>query len=103
MMDGTPTLRLNDYVCDSILNNKLTFDTESVRGNLPEPVPINFSVNKEVQTFVDQAQSHFRELIDQHEVKVLQYLGYGKNLIKKFKCSPDAYVQMIIQLAYFKM
>lgn len=34
---------------------------------------------------------------------VLAYQGYGKNLIKKFKCSPDGFAQMIIQLAYYKM
>ena len=103
MMDGTPTLRINDYVCDAILNNKITFDTETVRGNLTEPVPITFTTNKEVETLITDAQTHFRDLMNQHEVRVLQYLAYGKNLIKKFKCSPDAYVQMIIQLAYYKM
>ncbi|KAF8532833.1 acyltransferase ChoActase/COT/CPT [Trichophaea hybrida] len=103
MMDGTPTLRLNDYICNMIVNNKLTFDTETIRSNLPEPVPIKFTINKEVQEKIDQAQTHFREVIGQHDLRVLQYLGYGKNLIKKFRCSPDAYVQMLIQLAYYKM
>ncbi len=42
-------------------------------------------------------------MIAQHELRVQAYQGYGKGLIKKFKCSPDAYVQMIIQLAYHKM
>jgi carnitine O-acetyltransferase len=103
MMDGTPTLRLNDYVCNAIVNNKLTFDTETIRSNLPEPVPIKFTINEEIQEKIDQAQTHFREVIAQHDLRVLQYLGYGKNLIKRFKCSPDAYVQMVIQLAYYKM
>jgi carnitine O-acetyltransferase len=103
MMDGTPTLRLNDYICDSIFNEKLTFDTESIRSNLPEPVRVKFTVTKEVQETIDTAVVNFRETIQQQDLRVLQYLGYGKNLIKKFKCSPDAYVQMIIQLAYFKM
>ena len=38
-----------------------------------------------------------------HDLRVQAYQGYGKGLIKRFKCSPDAYVQMIIQLAYHKM
>jgi carnitine O-acetyltransferase len=33
----------------------------------------------------------------------LAYQGYGKRLIKKYGLSPDAYVQMSIQLAYFKL
>ena len=103
MMDGTPTHRLNDYVNDVILHNKLDFSDPSVRSNLPEPTPIKFHITKEVQSEIDRATKDFAEVIGAHELCVQAYQGYGKGLIKKFKCSPDAYVQMIIQLAYYKM
>ncbi|KAI0386029.1 acyltransferase ChoActase/COT/CPT [Hypomontagnella monticulosa] len=103
MMDGTPTHRLNDYVNDLIFNNKLDFTDPSVRSNLPEPVPVKFEITKEVQAEIDRAVQDFREVIGQHELAVQAYQSYGKGLIKKFKCSPDAYIQMIIQLAYHKM
>lgn len=103
MMDGTPTHRLNDYVNELIFHNKLDFADPSVRSNLPEPIPVKFEVTKEVQTEIDRAVSDFRDVIGQHELAVQAYQSYGKGLIKKFKCSPDAYVQMIIQLAYHKM
>jgi carnitine O-acetyltransferase len=103
MMDGTPTHRLNDYVNDLIFNNKIDFSDPSIRSNLPDPTPIKFVVNKGVQTEIDRAVQDFNSVISQHQLAVQAYQGYGKGLIKKFKCSPDAYVQMIIQLAYFKM
>lgn len=103
MMDGTPTHRLNDYINESIFKNKLDFSSGSVRSNLPEPTPVDFTVNDAVHTAIDQAQRNFRNLISLHDLRVLAFHGYGKGLIKKFKCSPDAYVQLIIQLAYFKM
>jgi carnitine O-acetyltransferase len=103
MMDGTPTHRCNDYVCEVIFNNKLDFSDPSVRSNLPEPQEIKFVVTKEVQAEIDRAVRDFNNVIGQHQLAVQAYQGYGKGLIKKFKCSPDAYVQMIIQLAYFKM
>lgn len=103
MMDGTPTHRLNDYVNEQIFGNKLDFSNPEIRSNLPEPTPVKFHVNKEVQAEIDRAQKDFNEVIGQHELRVQAYQGYGKGLIKKFKCSPDAYVQMIIQLAYYKM
>jgi carnitine O-acetyltransferase len=40
--------------------------------------------------------------MSQHDLRVEAYQGYSKGMMKKFKCSPDAYVQMIIQLAYYK-
>jgi carnitine O-acetyltransferase len=103
MMDGTPTHRLNDYVNEVIFNNKLDFSDPSIRSNLPEPTVVKFQVNKEVQAEIQRAEKDFTEVIGAHELRVQAYQGYGKGLIKKFKCSPDAYVQMIIQLAYFKM
>ncbi|KAI8962171.1 acyltransferase ChoActase/COT/CPT [Daldinia sp. FL1419] len=103
MMDGTPTHRLNDYVNDVIFGNKLDFSDPSVRSNLPEPTPVTFEVTKEVQAEIDRAVRDFDEVIGKHELAVQAYQAYGKGLIKKFKCSPDAYVQMVIQLAYHKM
>ncbi|KAI2782452.1 acyltransferase ChoActase/COT/CPT [Daldinia loculata] len=103
MMDGTPTHRLNDYVNDVIFGNKLDFSNPSVRSNLPEPTPVNFEVTKDVQAEIDRAIRDFNEVIGKHELAVQAYQAYGKGLIKKFKCSPDAYVQMVIQLAYHKM
>lgn len=103
MMDGTPTHRLNDYVNDVIFNNKIDLTATSVRANLPSPAPVDFVVTPAVQADIDAAVSAHDALIARHELAVQSYQGYGKGLIKKFKCSPDAYVQMIIQLAGFKM
>lgn len=103
MMDGTPTHRLNDYVNDLIFGNKLDFSDPSIRSNLPEPQVVNFDITKEVQSEIDRATKDFNDVISKHQLAVQAYQGYGKGLIKKFKCSPDAYVQMVIQLAYYKM
>ncbi|KAI0117084.1 acyltransferase ChoActase/COT/CPT [Daldinia grandis] len=103
MMDGTPTHRLNDYVNDVIFGNKLDFSDPSVRSSLPEPTPVSFEITKDVQAEIDRAVRDFNEVIGKHELAVQAYQAYGKGLIKKFKCSPDAYVQMVIQLAYHKM
>ena len=36
-------------------------------------------------------------------MNVLEFTGYGANTIKTFKISPDAFVQMALQLGVFKM
>ncbi|KAK2806609.1 Carnitine O-acetyltransferase mitochondrial [Onygenales sp. PD_10] len=103
MMDGTPTHRLNDYVNNLIVNNRLDYSNPSVRSTLPDPQPIRFELNPAVLEDITTATNAFNSVIAAHELRVQAFQGYGKGLIKKFKCSPDAYVQMLIQLAYFKM
>jgi carnitine O-acetyltransferase len=103
MMDGTPTHRLNDYVNQLIFTNALDFDNPEKRSNIPEPQALRWTVDHQVEEDLNAATRHFERQIGQHELRVQAYQGYGKGLIKKFKCSPDAYVQMVIQLAYHKM
>lgn len=103
MMDGSPTSRLNHDLNNLIFNNKVDLSAQSVRSNLADPRPINFTVDDAVQQSINAAAQEHRQQISSHELVVQAYQGYGKGLIKKFKCSPDAYVQMLIQLAYFKM
>ena len=103
MMDGTPTHRLCDTVNALIVQNKLDFNNPSVRSDLPDPVALSFETSAAVLEDVANAQAQFRQVIASHDLRVQAYQGYGKGLIKKFKCSPDAYVQMVIQLAYHKM
>ncbi|KAG0306958.1 Carnitine O-acetyltransferase mitochondrial [Dissophora globulifera] len=102
-MDGTPTCRLNDYVCTNLAQNKIEHGSPTVSSNLETPQKLQFAFNTAVHKAIETSEKNFEELIGKHGLYVQKYEGYGKNLIKRFKCSPDAYVQMIIQLAYFKM
>ena len=102
MMDGTPTHRLNDTVMHWTFNEKLDFENPQLRSDIPDPQPIKFQLSGENYADVALATTNHVGLISQHELRVEAYQGYGKGVMKKFKCSPDAYVQMLIQLAYKK-
>lgn len=103
MMDGTTTHRLCDTVNALIFHEKLDFSNPSVRSNLPDPETVRFDTNDQVIKDLASAQQQFATVISAHDLRVQAYQGYGKGMIKKFKCSPDAFVQMTIQLAYHKM
>jgi carnitine O-acetyltransferase len=103
MMDGTPTHRLNDYVNMVIFTGQLDFGPAGVRSDLPQPQPLHFDINADAEAAIARATHDFARVIAQHELAVQAYQGYGKGLIKQFRCSPDAYVQLIIQLAAQKL
>ena len=103
MMDGTPTHRLNHYVCDVLARNKLDHGSPTPQSNLPEPEEIKFHLTPEIKTAISKSEKAFDKLASAQDLKVLYYQGYGAEQIKLFKASPDAWAQMLIQLAYYKM
>lgn len=44
-----------------------------------------------------------RKLINDVEMAVLVWTDYGKGFVKKLKISPDAFIQMALQLTYFRV
>lgn len=87
----------------SLKNRTINHGPENIRNTLPQPNELKFHLDSKVEQAIESAETNFDKLIAKNEMTVLAYQGYGKNLIKKFKCSPDGFMQMIIQLAYYKM
>lgn len=110
-MDATPTVQLNNYVLLEIAKEDvLAFlgdidaDTSAAASAVPElPSVLPFDITSKARSDIHDAIAKFEKTINSLDEEVFQYYGYGKNLIKQFKVSPDAYVQMLIQLAYYKL
>ncbi|WFD35970.1 carnitine O-acetyltransferase [Malassezia cuniculi] len=103
MMDGTHTLRLNNFVLQSLQSKKLDLTAGSGAASVPAPKRLEFAVDANVQKSVTESLSRFNKLMGAHNLSILDFHGYGKGAIKKFRCSPDAWVQMMIQMAYHKL
>ena len=42
-------------------------------------------------------------LLNDVDLRLLAHTPYGKGLMKKCRISPDAYLQMALQLAYYRV
>ncbi|KAJ2437950.1 Carnitine O-acetyltransferase mitochondrial, partial [Coemansia sp. RSA 2424] len=102
-MDGTPTCRLNDYVLDQTLNAKADLGPAAARADLPPPEALRFVTPPPLVRAVEQAGRRFDEVVAQHQLRVLHCEGIGKDEIKRLGFSPDGFVQMAIQLGYYKL
>ncbi|KAF7299596.1 Carnitine acetyl transferase [Mycena chlorophos] len=102
-MDGTPTLRMNEFVLATLATGKADLGTPTGEA-LPTPTLLPFELDSPTLSLIDGATKRFDELVGEHELYVLQYNGYGKTLVSKtFKASPDAWAQLVKQLAFGKM
>lgn len=103
MMDATPTSRLCEFILESIDKRTINFDASDSLPDGPTPLKINFNLVPSVLEAIGKAENAFDNLIKDQDLKAVYCPQYGKNLIKKFGVSPDAYAQMVIQLAYYKL
>ncbi|CAG8593642.1 2288_t:CDS:2 [Paraglomus occultum] len=65
------------------------------------PKKLEWTLTPEVQTGIRFAESRLSDLILQNEIAVLEFNTYGKHLITNHQLSPDAFVQMAFQAAYY--
>lgn len=102
-MDGTPTLRLNEFMLGALAAKEINFGSPSPSSLLTRPAEIVLAANDAVMADVKEAEKNFDKLVGAHDLQVLHYDAYGKNLIKQFKISPDAWAQLVMQLAFYKL
>ncbi|BFZ55598.1 carnitine O-acetyltransferase yat1 [Savitreella phatthalungensis] len=76
-------------------------DPESFGDVDSTPHKLEWRLNSDLTIGIRFAETRLSDLILQNEVKVLEYSGYGSNLIKQAGFSPDAFVQMAFQAAYY--
>lgn len=110
-MDATPTVQMNNTVLAQIAKEdpaafiaQIAASTTAPVDAVPElPTALAFDLSEQSKQDIAHAKLSFAATIGGLDQAVFQYYGYGKNLIKQFKVSPDAYVQMMMQLAYYKL
>lgn len=73
-------------------------------GKLPvyKAERIIFNVTPKLTESIKRAVVGARKAIDNLDLAADPFRAFGKGTIKKAKCSPDAFVQMALQLAYFR-
>ena len=79
-MDGTPTLRMNEYVLATITLGRADLGPErnSQTGkDLPQPEELVFEVNGKVEKLVEGAAERFDELIAKHDMHVCHLYSRG--------------------------
>ncbi|TFK32615.1 acyltransferase ChoActase/COT/CPT [Crucibulum laeve] len=65
------------------------------------PKKLEWKLSPELRAGVRFAETRISDLICQNDCQALEFKGYGKNFITSHGFSPDAFVQMAFQAAYF--
>ncbi|CAG8462315.1 479_t:CDS:10 [Dentiscutata heterogama] len=90
-------------IFDYIIKNEPAQDPQNTSPiELPPPQHLKWIVDGSIMNTIQQAQINIQAAIDNVDSVLLHYNEYGSDWLKNVKVSPDAFVQMAIQLAYYK-
>lgn len=64
---------------------------------------LDWEIPSEIDTALDLAEARLVDRIQRHQLETLDFRGYGKALIRSMGFSPDAFFQMVLQAAYYRV
>ncbi|XP_058492888.1 carnitine O-acetyltransferase-like [Solea solea] len=99
-MDGEVSNRFIGYAMEYM---KKLQTTQSSMEALPNPQKLHFNITPEIKKDIEDAKQHIDILIQNLNVTYTTFEHFGKNAMKAYKMSPDGFVQMAVQLAYYRM
>ncbi|KXN70844.1 acyltransferase ChoActase/COT/CPT [Conidiobolus coronatus NRRL 28638] len=90
-----------------IMTETIVNETDT-QGNFSKDVEIqpiqllNWDTDSKIKSTIETAKTNANKLSFSFRSELSVYDDYGANFLKKGKVSPDAYVQMALQLAYYR-
>uniref|UniRef100_A0A8B9LFC0 Carnitine O-acetyltransferase n=1 Tax=Astyanax mexicanus TaxID=7994 RepID=A0A8B9LFC0_ASTMX len=98
--EGPPIVYLVDHVVAYMKK------TEMVRAPmipLPMPLKLRFNITPEVKKDIEKAKQNMNIMVHDLDVRVLNFSHYGRKYLKSCKMNTDAFIQMALQLAYYRI
>uniref|UniRef100_A0AAZ1XHP3 Choline/carnitine acyltransferase domain-containing protein n=1 Tax=Oreochromis aureus TaxID=47969 RepID=A0AAZ1XHP3_OREAU len=99
IIDGTPCMALSDYITSSMKKPQMM---ESPVALLPMPQKLHFNITPDIKTAIEEAKQSIDKHAQDLDLRVLVFNHFGKKIPKAHQISPDAFIQMAIQLAYYR-
>ncbi|KAJ8670744.1 hypothetical protein QAD02_002003 [Eretmocerus hayati] len=72
-------------------------------SHLPAPEKLEWSLTEQSRNDIREAMTSFDALVEDLDLSILWFEDYSKEFIKSCNISPDAYIQLALQLTYFRL
>lgn len=102
-VEAHPILRMTDHILDDIKASNHSLSQNFSSNSIPEPTEITFNLNEQIMDDIKRAKENVDKCCDDTDLACLAFPNYGSKLLKSKKISTDSFIQMAMQLAYYRL
>ncbi|XP_038592104.1 choline O-acetyltransferase-like isoform X2 [Micropterus salmoides] len=100
--EGIVLVQCSEYVMKYITGSPSKMARASSIRELPPPRRLLWKCNSHMQGLLAASGDRLQRLVNNLDMDVFNFKVYGKEFIKNQKMSPDAFIQVALQLAFYK-
>ncbi|KHJ83009.1 Choline/Carnitine O-acyltransferase, partial [Oesophagostomum dentatum] len=98
--EGPPVAALMDFICDKFDSKSFLKDAELGKGTVEE---LEFELNDAQKAQIERSGKKMDKVAEDLDVVAHTFKHYGKNFPKSVKMSPDSWIQIAFQLAFYRI
>ncbi|KAL7877813.1 hypothetical protein SRHO_G00044560 [Serrasalmus rhombeus] len=100
--EGIVLVQCTEYLLKYMIGSPSKLVRAASVSELPAPRRLRWKCSPEIQACLTTSADKLQRLDENLDMNVYKFCGYGKEFIKKQKMSPDAYIQVALQFAFYK-
>ncbi|XP_048843526.1 choline O-acetyltransferase isoform X2 [Brienomyrus brachyistius] len=100
--EGIVLVQCTEYLLKYMKGSPSKLVRASSITNLHTPRRLHWKCSPEIQERLASSAHKLQRLVRSLDMDVFTFKAYGKEFIKKQKMSPDAYIQVALQLAFYR-
>uniref|UniRef100_A0A3Q1FG00 Choline O-acetyltransferase n=1 Tax=Acanthochromis polyacanthus TaxID=80966 RepID=A0A3Q1FG00_9TELE len=100
--EGIVLVQCTEYLLKYMIGSPSKLVRAASVSELPAPRRLRWKCTPEVHKLLTSSADKLRRLVRNLDMNVHKFYDYGKEFIKKQKMSPDAYIQVALQLAFYR-
>ncbi|KAF7655919.1 hypothetical protein LDENG_00048450 [Lucifuga dentata] len=100
--EGIVLVQCTEYLLKYMIGSPSKLVRAASVSELPAPRRLRWKCSPEIHKLLASSADKLQRLVKNLDMNVHKFSHYGKEFIKKQKMSPDAYIQVALQLAYYR-
>lgn len=96
------SIMIDDLIAQGYSEDGHVINYDKPEFQPPNPIKLQWEIPAECQTKIEESLQVATDLLNDVDLNLIMHDAFGKGLMKKCKMSPDAFIQIALQLAYYR-